>query len=55
MHETLEGAMQSAWMRWLTKYLERCGAESVAPAATIALMRQVNPQYIPRNHLLQQV
>ena len=40
---------------WLPRWRERLALEARTPAAIAAAMRAVNPLYIPRNHLVEQV
>jgi serine/tyrosine/threonine adenylyltransferase len=40
---------------WLRRWRERLAAEAQSPEAIAGRMRAVNPLYIPRNHLVEQV
>ncbi|GAB0116047.1 protein adenylyltransferase SelO [Acidisoma sp. 7E03] len=40
---------------WLARWRQRLAAEAGAPASRAAAMRAVNPAFIPRNHIMEQV
>lgn len=40
---------------WLTRWRERLAAEAQSPETIAGRMRNVNPLYIPRNHLIEQI
>jgi uncharacterized protein YdiU (UPF0061 family) len=44
----------SLWSDWLASWLQRLGEEPRAPRDTVKAMRDVNPLFIPRNHLVEQ-
>jgi uncharacterized protein YdiU (UPF0061 family) len=49
-------AVQHAAIRsWLTRYAARLAVEGIAPAERRRRMDAINPRYVPRNYLVQQV
>ena len=51
----LEEERQTAWQEWLQEYKAVLKEEGVDHDKRIELQNSVNPCYIPRNHLLQDV
>ena len=54
-NDELWQAQLIGWQDWLTRYTAKVGADGTAPATRIARMNAVNPRYVLRNYLAQQV
>jgi uncharacterized protein YdiU (UPF0061 family) len=44
-----------AYDQWAESWRRRLGEEAVSPSERAAAMRRVNPRFIPRNHLVEEV
>ncbi|MDO6427490.1 YdiU family protein [Thalassotalea sp. 1_MG-2023] len=54
-YELLTQAQQEQWQQWLTVYTQRLAHNSISSEEKASRMNQVNPKYVLRNYLAQQV
>ena len=53
--DALTAVQDAAIRRWLARYAERVAIEGITDAERRARMDAINPRYVPRNYLVQQV
>ncbi|MGA0084415.1 MAG: protein adenylyltransferase SelO [Steroidobacteraceae bacterium] len=53
--QDLDGELLTRWQAWLAARRQRCERQTPDVAERVAMMNRINPIYVPRNYLAQQV